>query len=174
MRLTGTANAIVPGTAFCLVLVAFASLPLSQSTASIQRAVLFLCLVVLGGMSLLSTVTGQDVSKWVTGRAAPQDGMSVATQIGILGTMVQPAIRLRLLPLPSEWQFHLPFFGLVISLLLVLLIVIDPVTSNLMPALEHLSLYTAMLLALLFTAQLLQGEQADDITESDSSGGLSV
>ena len=169
VRLTPDGNAIVPGTALCLALVAFASLPLHSVFHGIQQMALMLALLALGAMSLISSFTGHDAAAWLTFEATPQDGMSASTKIGIFLTIVSAALRHGMLKSRHDWAFHLPFLGFIACSGILALVAIDPLTSNLVPLFHFLSPYTALLLSLLFAAQMIgagmQDPVADDVSE---------
>lgn len=144
-------NASVPVSALCIALISFASLRSGKRFRPVQAAALGAALIFV----VLASIPALDRSVWLLTSPRAGDGCALATRIGLVLASLSPAIRLGVVRLPADWRFHAPFFGLVAAGLAVVLISLDPELANLIPSFGGLSLLTAVLMACLFAAQLL-------------------
>lgn len=168
IRFPTHAPAIVPGTALCIALIGAASiLPRWGITRHIGRAVLVAVLAYILAASLPFSPSAQWIHGWLFYAPTPSDGFSGATRLALILALIAPAIRFGLLRLDRDWQVHVPLFGMLMALFATLSLAIDPNLLGHLALFERLSLFTSILLTLLFAAQLAQHSEDSPIDQID-------
>ena len=166
VRVSAESNAIVPSTALCLILVATAAIPLPR-LAILQRVILVAAFITLLSIATLDLFAGVGHAHQLGFAGSDSDGMSHATVIGLSFALIAPAVRLRMLPLAREWEFHASLFGTLVCAALTLVTTLDPFSFDHIPLFINLSQYTAILLTLLFAGQLAAADQIDLSGDAD-------
>ncbi|EAQ03983.1 hypothetical protein OB2597_12086 [Pseudooceanicola batsensis HTCC2597] len=157
VRVSERRSAMVPGPALCLALIAGSSLLFDRGPYRAARKVALAgALVILGFMILAPHLADGPLDTWLLSGSGTADGVSRAAMIGLALAAVAPAVRLGLFPVSGEWQFHIPLFGLMVAVVISGLVAFDPLTFETLGLFRHLSLIEAVLMSLLFGAQVLQ------------------
>jgi len=163
VRINQISNAMVPVTLVCLILLSLASLP-SRRYAKFQ-------LIMLVGTILAMIFAKLMASPSLLGLfvfdVMATDGLSYATILGMLIATISPAIRLGVIPLDPDWEFHAPLFGLLMGVVAIFVLTFDPISFSKIQPFTHLSLYTPIGLSLIYLSQLLFVDFLFDETEEE-------
>lgn len=167
VRIGPEGNAIVPSTALCLILIAAASVPL-KSGRIFQRAVLVAGFATLFVIAVADMIGGTEGAHHLGFQGHEGDRMSNATVTALTIALIPAAVRLGMLPLAREWEFHAALFGVLLCTTLTLATVLDPQSFDSIGFFVGLSQYTAILLTLLFAGQLAVAAQHDMLGDADA------